>query len=107
MAQKLNSHLILRYLEDNPGSSSTDIYNAMKETVALATVKRVLQQLRHDNATRSEGKGKLTRYRINPAFELLRDIDPDDYFEKEIDKRRGKASYNYELIGLLKTATLF
>ena len=56
----------------------------MERQVSLATVKRVLAELRDDFYVQVESKGRATRYSVSP---LLMSIDMDEYYSKEVDER--------------------
>ena len=89
---------ILEFIKANPSFSSKEIHDGLKAEVGYATVKRILAKLISENLVLPIGKGRGTKYMINPAFELLYPIDVEVYFGKEIDERVIKDSFNLMLI---------
>lgn len=89
---------ILEYLEKNPGQSSKAIHEGLGSGASYATVKRMLQKLWSDNLIVKEGEGKSTRYNISPAFILLKPIELEEYYLKEIDEREIKKSFDMSLL---------
>jgi fido (protein-threonine AMPylation protein)/predicted transcriptional regulator len=89
---------ILEYVENNPGQSSKAIHEGLGSTASYATVKRVLQKLWSDNLIVKEGEGKSTRYNTSPAFILLKPIELEEYYLKEIDERVIKRSFDMSLL---------
>ncbi len=99
---------ILQFIKENPLSSSKEIYDGLEITISYATVKRNLSKLLSKNLIQAIGKGKGTKYEISLAYELLAPINLDTYFEKEIDERKIKNSFNLSLIQTVLTkAELF
>ena len=102
------SNNILEYIKANPSLSSKEIHDGFKPEVGYATVKRILAKLISESLILPIGKGRGTKYIIDPAYELLNPIDVDEYFEKEIDEREIKDSFNLFLISdILSKTTLF
>lgn len=101
---KLNFDLpkkILNYIKEFPNSSSKEIYEALDNLAAYATVKRTIQELLDDNLIVTKGKGKATKYLISKGLDVLYPINLDTYFEKEIDEREIKESFNFNLIKVI------
>jgi fido (protein-threonine AMPylation protein) len=96
-ASELGS-VIVDFIKEHPRCSSLEIYEGIGSGSSYATVKRVLQSLLADNMIVVAGQGKATRYTISLSYELLIPVDPAIYFQKEIDERRIKSSFNYTLI---------
>lgn len=90
--------LIIDFIIKNAGSSSKEIFENASLAVSYATLKRALTKLISDNYIVSEGKGKGTKYFLSPSFELLQPISIDKYYEKEIDERQIKETFNFELV---------
>jgi Fic family protein len=107
MADK-NSNKILSFIKNNPSFSSKQIYDEVQLTIGYATVKRILIKLISENLIIAEGKGKATKYKISTSYELLYPVSLNEYFEKEIDERTIKSSFNFSLIkNVLKEVKLF
>ena len=89
---------IINYIQNNDKCSSKDIFESIPITISYATLKRVLKKLISEHCIKTTGKGKSTRYMISPAYELLQPIDIQKYYEKEIDERTIKESFNFNII---------
>lgn len=89
---------ILDLIMKSGASSSKEVHDKADIAVSYATLKRILSKLTTENLLSSVGQGKGTKYLISPTFELLEPIDVAKYFEKEIDEREIKESFNYSLI---------
>ncbi len=87
--------------------SVSEILAGLGMDVSLATLKRDLSALVADNKLFTEGQGKGTRYFISPTYDMFAPVDIETYFEKEIDQRKIKEGYNFELLGVLANAPLF
>jgi Fic family protein len=99
---------ILDFIKAKPSLSSKEIHDGLKPEVGYATVKRILAKLISENLVLPIGKGRGTKYVIDPAFELLYPIDVVEYFGKEIDERQIKDSFNLLLIkDVLRKIELF
>lgn len=92
-----HSSAILEYLQENPASSSKEIHEGLTIKIGYATVKRSLNELIFTNLIEKEGKGKATKYKISKGYALLAPVNIETYFEKEIDERIIKDSFNFEL----------
>ena len=100
--------VIVDYVKNHPNCSSKQIHEGIAQEGSYATVKRSIQILLSDNLIVALGKGKGTKYEISRSYELLIPIDPDKYFQKEIDEREIKADFNLSLISdQLKGISLF
>lgn len=99
---------VLKYLIEHPLSSSKEIHDGLIGSIGYATVKRVLNKLSAEQLISTEGKGKATKYRVSPSYELLFPTDLNEYFKKEQDERQIKTSFNFTLItGVLSSVKLF
>jgi Fic family protein len=97
---------ILNYLQSKPGSSSKEIFEQLTTGISYATVKRVLSQLLSENILSVKGRGKGTKYYVSSAFELLQSIDIDKYYQREIDERKIKSEFNFEVFEILQENTI-
>jgi len=91
-------NLIIEYIKNTPGSSSKEIFKGTGERKSLATVKRTLSKLIHEQLIISTGKGKSTRYYLSPSYKLFEQIDIGKYYEKEIDEREINKHFNFSII---------
>jgi len=89
---------ILTYIQNYPSHSSKMIHDGIVVKVGYATVKRTLTNLIEKGLITTEGKGKGTKYKISPTFDLFRPININDYFLNEIDERLIKENFNPTLI---------
>ncbi len=100
--------VIVDYVKNHPNCSSKQIHEGIAQEWGYATVKRSIQVLLSDNLIVALGKGKGTKYEISRSYELLIPINPDKYFQKEIDEREIKADFDLNLISdQLKGISLF
>lgn len=106
MAAEINE--ILLFIKDHPLRSSKDIHEGLNTEVAYATIKRQLNQLIEEGLVITEGRGKATRYRISPSFDVLSPVDVESYFQQEQDERVIKEHFNPLLIpATLRNISLF
>ncbi len=89
---------IVEYLKKEPETSSKQVHAGISGPVSYATVKRILIKLVSQNLLATKGQGKATRYALSKAYGLLRPIDMDRYYEKEIDERQIKGGFDFNLI---------
>jgi Fic family protein len=99
---------ILEFVREHPLLSSKEIYEGVTAEIGYSTVKRMLSQLISENLIISSGKGKARKYTVSSTYELFYPIDIKQYFEKEIDERVIKESFNLTLISeVLSKVKLF
>ena len=89
---------ILDIIKKRIECSSKEIHEDFSTSISYATVKRILSKLTIENLIFTKGQGKGTKYLISPAYELLEPIDIEKYYNKEIDERKIKDSFNLNLI---------
>ncbi|MEI6020001.1 MAG: Fic family protein [Bacteroidota bacterium] len=107
---KANIQLLVGYLNENPGHSSKEIYDAsgIDKLISYATLKRVLQSLLEKQYITTSGKGKGTKYFLSKAYAILSEVDVEAYFKKEIDEREIHRFFNHDLIkGTLNKIDVF
>ena len=90
--------LFIDFIKKNAGSSSKDIFENSPLQVSYATLKRSLTKLITDNYVISKRQGKRTKYFLSPSFELIQPININKYYDKEIDERQIKETFNFELV---------
>lgn len=93
-----NEEHILEYIATKPLCSSKEIHDESQLNMGYATVKRILKRLHDNNFIDIEGKGRGTKYKISTAYSIIKPIDVNDYYKKEIDERIIKSGFNLELI---------
>ena len=92
---------ILNFIQTHTSCSTGEIHKEFVTSISYSTVKRLLSQLLTKKYIISEGKGKGTKYLISPSYELLYSIDLDSYYEKEIDERKIKEDFNFDVFELI------
>jgi len=90
--------IILDFIKEHPLCRSKDILDLVKKDIRSTSLKRLLQKLFTENLITVDGKGKNTKYQISTGYELLHNININEYFKKEIDDRKIRDSFNYDLI---------
>ena len=100
MAKKPNikTDAILEFIKGNPKCSSNEILNGINAEVSIATLKRALQELVTEGLINTIGELKSRKYEVSPAYDIIRPIEVDKYFEKEIDERTIQSSFNQTLV---------
>lgn len=102
------SDLIIGYLTENPATSSSKMYAELAIGVSFATFKRQLSKLVETDLVITLGRQKSVKYLLSPAYEVLHPVNVSRYFEKEIDERTIKSTFNFNLIPhILSQITLF
>ena len=89
---------IIEFIKETGECSSKEIFDGILASISYATLKRTLTKLIAENLLETKGKGKGTKYLISSAFELIQPIDIQKYYEKEIDERKIKESFNFQII---------
>ena len=89
---------IIDFIKETGECSSKEIFERVVISVSYATLKRILVNLKRNNYLVTKGKGKGTKYFLSPAFELIQPVDIKKYYQKEIDERQIKESFNFEII---------
>lgn len=99
---------IIELIQKNQEASSREIFESLSASISYATVKRMLSRLIDENLLTKRGQGKSTKYLISPTYEILYPVDIEKYYEKEIDEREIKESFNLQLIPeTLKACSVF
>jgi Fic family protein len=97
-SKKEIGYLILDFINRNPLCSSKEIYDGIESEFGYATIKRAIQDLIVENLITISGRGKSTKYEISRTYELIRSINVEEYFQKEIDEREIHEHFNHSLI---------
>jgi len=92
------SKIIIEFLRESKPLSSTNIFKNIGLDVSYATIKRILKKLVEDNLITFKGEGKARKYSISESYDIFYPLNLDTYFEKEIDDRKIKTSFNFSLI---------
>ncbi|MGA9211426.1 Fic family protein [Kaistella sp.] len=94
---------IINFLKVNPGKSAREIFQEINTEISYATLKRVVNKLVSENFIEVSGTKKGTKLKISDGFEVLSPVDIDEYYQKELDERKIKENFNFDLIS--KTLT--
>lgn len=89
---------IIDFIKKNGECSSKEIHNNIDVSISYATLKRILSKLIIENYLSTSGKGRATKYIISKTFELIKPIDINHYYEKEIDERIINENFNFSLL---------
>jgi len=89
---------VIDFVKTKGQCSSKEIFDGINESFSYATLKRILTNLIANDYLLSTGQGKGTKYLLSPAYELIRPIDIDKYYEMEIDARQIKENFNFDII---------
>lgn len=89
---------IIQFIWNNPKCTSKEIHEGLGLNMSVITLRRVLQELSTTGLINALGELKSRRYEISSAYNIIRPIDIEKYFEKEIDERVIQDRFNHELI---------
>lgn len=89
---------IIDFVKKTGECSSKEIFENVGVSVSYATLKRILTNLKSNNYLITIGLGKGTKYALSPVFELIQPIDIEKYYQKEIDERKIKDTFNFGII---------
>lgn len=89
---------IVDFIKAKGECSSSEVFSGINISASYATVKRILAKLVTDKFLDKKGVGKGTKYKVSSLYELLRPIDLQKYYEKEIDEREIIRGFNFSLI---------
>ena len=89
---------IVEFIRSKKECSSKEIFDGISFSISYATLKRILKKMISENLITTIGNGRGTKYLISPAFELIRPIDLQKYFDKEIDEREINEVFNFKVI---------
>jgi Fic family protein len=89
---------VIDFVKTKGQSSSKEIFDGIGGSFSYATLKRILSDLKANDYLLTKGQGKGTKYLLSPAYELIRPIEIEKYYEKEIDERQIIENFNSEVI---------
>lgn len=110
MPKKLadNTDEIIDFISNHPRCSSQEILDGLNLTISPATLRRKLQELVAEELIVAIGELKSRKYELSASYNIIRPINVEQYFEKEIDERKIQEKFNLELIDhTLHNVTLF
>lgn len=89
---------IIKFIRQNNFVSSKEIHDGLNQSIGYSTLKRYLNQLVDDKRLEKQGNGNASKYGISSVCELFEEIDIDEYFKLEVDERKIKNAFNFDLI---------
>ena len=92
------THEIIDFIMSHPKCTSLEILEGLNLDMSVATLRRKLQSLVAADLINAIGELKSRKYEISNGFEIIRPIDMNKYFEKEIDDRVIQDKFNSGLI---------
>lgn len=99
---------ILQFLHYNPEATRADISAALINAPSPATLKRLIADAVSKGHIEVVGRGPATRYRLTPQAHVTMELNLDTYFDQDIDERKVRESFNFELINeILPKVELF
>jgi len=91
-------HKILSILKDNSDLSSSEIHGKLDAQNSYSTTKRTLSKLVEKKLIDKIGNRKGTKYKIGKSYSILHSVNIDTYFIQDIDDRKIKSHFNFQLI---------
>lgn len=99
---------IIEFIKNHPKCTSQEILDGLNLNISVATLRRKLQELVAEDLINAIGELKSRKYEISNGYNIIRPIEVDQYFEKEIDERIIQDKFNSELISqTLKNISIF
>ena len=89
---------IIDFIMSHPKCTSLERLEGLNLDMSVATLRRKLQSLVAADLINAIGELKSRKYEISNGFEIIRPIDMNKYFEKEIDDRVIQDKFNSGLI---------
>jgi Fic family protein len=89
---------VIDFIKTKGQCSSKDIFDGIGESFSYATLKRTLTNLKSKDYLLTTGQGKGTKYLLSPSYDLIRPINIETYYQKEIDERQIIENFNSNLI---------
>lgn len=89
---------IIEFIKNHPKCTSQEILAGLNLDISVATLRRKLQELVAEDLINAIGELKSRKYEISNGYNIIRPIDVEQYFEKEIDERIIQDKFNSDLI---------
>lgn len=89
---------IIDFIKNHPKCTSQEILDGLNLKISVVTLRRKLQDLVAEELISAIGELKSRKYEISSSYNIIRPIDVEQYFEKEIDDRLIQDKFNSELI---------
>ena len=72
---------LLQFINEHPKCSSSEILKGIKTETSISTLKRALQTLVSEGLIHSIGDFKSRKYEVSIAYDTIRPIDVEQYFD--------------------------
>ncbi len=89
---------IIEFIQNHPKCTSQEILEGLHLDMSVVTLRRKLQDMVVGELINAVGELKSRKYEISGSYNIIRPIDVEQYFEKEIDDRKIQDKFNSELI---------
>lgn len=89
---------IIDFIKNHQKCTSQEILDGLNLKISVVTLRRKLQDLVAEKLVNAIGELKSRKYEISSSYNIIRPIDVEQYFEKEIDDRLIQDKFNSELI---------
>ena len=89
---------IIDFIKNHPKCTSQEILDGLNLKISVVTLRRKLQDFVAEELVNAIGELKSRKYEISSSYNIIRPIDVEQYFEKEIDDRLIQDKFNSELI---------
>ncbi len=89
---------IISILSKDTGLSLKEVHERLASGNSYSTTKRTLAKLVNKKLVDRSGNRKSSTYSVGKSYQILHSIDPEAYFEKDIDDRRINETFNFNLI---------
>ncbi len=89
---------LITALERLQPCSSGRLADQLNGDISLATVKRILSRLVAEGVVQVTGRGRMTAYSLSTGYAVVRPIDVETYYEREIDERVIHNGFNWGLL---------
>ncbi len=93
--------LILKHLEKGDPLAISEISNLI-EDISKITFNRDLSYLLKLGFIKKIGKGRSTKYSLSGGYHLIKEINIDEYFQKEVDRRVTNETFQWNIFGNMK-----
>lgn len=95
MNKQERQNQIFAYIKSKNKATITDIEALLQSAVNRKTIQRDLAELIEKNLILQEGLARNTYYYISDLNKIFEDVDIDEYFKKDYEKREIKESFDF------------
>ncbi|MCF7830647.1 Fic family protein, partial [Candidatus Gracilibacteria bacterium] len=103
MSSKTNErqNIILKHLCKGTSLSISEISNLIKD-ISKITFNRDLSSLLEFGFIKKIGKGRSTKYSLSEKYNLIKEINSNEYFQKEVDQRITNRNFQWDILENMK-----